>query len=167
MGFILQPPGEPGKESVNLERLKELIALMERHALVELEIEEEGGRVRLRKGGEPVVEKQVVTIPASAPVLETAAPSGGGARPAAPDRPGLVEIHSPMVGTFFRAPSPDADPYVQQGDRIEEGTVLCLIEAMKVMNEVKSEISGVIREIPVENGEAVEYGQAIFAVEPV
>lgn len=152
---------------MNLDRLKELIALMERHALVELEIEEEGGRVRLRKGGDQVVEKQVFAIPAAVPVREPSPSGGTAARPPAPEREGLTEIRSPMVGTFFRAPSPDADPYVQLGDRIEEGTVLCLIEAMKVMNEVKSEISGVIREIPVENGEAVEYGQTIFAVEPV
>jgi acetyl-CoA carboxylase biotin carboxyl carrier protein len=87
------------------------------------------------------------------------------AEPEAPARENLVEVTSPMVGTFYRAPAPDAPPYTEVGNRVSKGDVLCIIEAMKLMNELESEISGVIAEICVENAEPVEYGQALFRVE--
>ncbi|MDP9349640.1 MAG: acetyl-CoA carboxylase biotin carboxyl carrier protein, partial [Gemmatimonadota bacterium] len=88
------------------------------------------------------------------------------AAPAAPARGNLVEIKSPMVGTFYRSPSPEAPPYVEVGTPVTRGQTLCILEAMKLMNELESEASGTIREICVENGEPVEYGQVLFRIEP-
>jgi acetyl-CoA carboxylase biotin carboxyl carrier protein len=79
----------------------------------------------------------------------------------------LLEITSPMVGTFYRAPAPDAPPYVEQGDRVAEGQTVCILEAMKLMNELEAEVAGTIREICVQNGDPVEYGQVLFRIEPV
>src|SRR5690606_26919919 len=91
--------------------------------------------------------------------------AGAGDRPAARDDDRFVTVTSPMVGTFYRAPAPDEAPYVQVGDRVEVGQPLCIIEAMKLMNEIESEVAGRIREILVANGEPVEYGQALFIIE--
>ena len=138
------------------ELLDDLIRVMNDNDLIEIEIEQDGWKVRLKKGGE-LVEKQVV-IPA--PVLEAAASNA----------PAPVTEHpvikSPMVGTFYRSPAPDADAFVAVGDSISEESVVCIIEAMKVMNEIKAEISGRVTEIFVENGEPVEFGQPLFVVEP-
>ncbi len=127
---------------------------MNRHQLEELEVEENGFRVRLKKRGD--VLKEVVTqiTAGSTPSLEK------------PEE--LVDeallIRSPMVGTFYRSPNPEAEPFVEEGDRAEEGKVLCIIEAMKVMNEVKAERTLTIEEALVRNGEPVEYGQPLFRV---
>ena len=102
---------------------------------------------------------------APAPAAEAPASSGGGAG-TAPD-PNLVEITSPMVGTFYRSPAPDADSFVEAGSMISKGDVLCIIEAMKLMNELEAEIEGTIREICVENAEPVEFGTVMFIIEPV
>ncbi|MCS6869029.1 acetyl-CoA carboxylase biotin carboxyl carrier protein, partial [Thermus sp.] len=80
---------------------------------------------------------------------------------------GCVEVKAPIVGTFYRAPAPDAPPYVKEGDRVEKGQVLCIIEAMKLMNEIESEVSGVVKKILVQNGEPVEYGQPLFLIQPL
>ncbi|MFQ5653605.1 MAG: acetyl-CoA carboxylase biotin carboxyl carrier protein [Planctomycetota bacterium] len=145
---------------MDLSRLKELINLMNRHELEELELEEGEFRVRLRKRGEKAPE--MVALPVAGGGRGLAASSGGAPAEEAVDEANL--IRSPMVGTFFRAPSPDADSFVEVGDRIEEGKVLCIIEAMKVMNEIKAERSGTIEEILVSNGEPVEYSQLLFRI---
>ncbi|HAK93724.1 MAG TPA: acetyl-CoA carboxylase biotin carboxyl carrier protein [Planctomycetes bacterium] len=149
-----------GKDT-NVPQLKELIALMERHGLVEIEIVEEGRKVRLRKalpaGAGPLAHAQALHAAAAA----HAAPAGAPATPA-----GMLEFHSPMVGTFYRAPSPDADPFIEEGSRIEEGDVLCIIEAMKVMNEIKAEQAGTIEKVVVENAHPVEYGELLFVIRP-
>jgi acetyl-CoA carboxylase biotin carboxyl carrier protein len=146
--------------------LAELIELMNQNDLTELEVEEKGTRIRLRKGeGKP---EGPVIISAPAPPAEApaerpaaAAPEGGQA-PA--DR--LITVRSPMVGTFYRASSPDSDPFIETGDVVTEESVVCIIEAMKVMNEIKAECQGTIKEILVANGEPVEYGQPLYLVEP-
>ena len=145
---------------MDLSRLKELIDLMNRHQLEELEFEDEHSRVRLRKRGEKI--KEVVTVPAasSAPI---AAASTQGAESETVVEEGTI-IKSPMVGTFYRAPNPDAEPFVEVGDRFEEGQVLCIIEAMKVMNEIKAEQSGTIEEIYPASAESLEYGQPLFRI---
>jgi len=159
---------------MSVERIKELLAFMEQHDLAELEVEEQGFRVKLVKNRAvsapgaaphaPAVSHPVSAPPAAAGKAAEAAPS---AKPAAPPRaPGHVEITSPIVGTFYRASAPDADPFVEVGTRVEADTTICIIEAMKVMNEVKAEKRGVIREILVDNGQPVEYGQPIFVIEP-
>ncbi len=148
---------------VNLKELKELIALMNEHQLVEMELEREGMKVRLRKAGAPGGEEVVVQrIPAGGP---QPLPPAGQAAPEAPAAMAGMEIKSPMVGTFYRAPAPEAPPFVEAGQEIEPGQVLCLIEAMKLMNEIKSEVKGRIAKILVENGQPVEFGQVLFLVE--
>ncbi len=154
---------------MNLEEIKHILQLMEENHLVEFEYEEEGHRVKLRRydgRGEitapafPVAPAYPVAAPA--PVAVPAAP----AAPAAPGRSdSLVEFKSPLVGTFYRAPKPDAEPFVQEGEEVNAEKVLCIIEAMKVMNEIKAEMTGVIREILVKNGQAVEYGEPLFLIE--
>ena len=151
---------------MNLKELKELISLMEEHQLAEIELEREGMKVRLRKmgagseSGGPVVMERV--LPGSLPV------GGGGPVPVPepPTKPAGLEIKSPMVGTFYRAPAPEAPPFVESGQEIEPGQVLCIIEAMKLMNEIKAEVKGRIVQVLVENGQPVEFGQPLFLVEP-
>ena len=146
---------------MDLRKVKKLLDLMEEHELAELELESEGEKVRLRKNSAAVVTSTptfVHTMPAldrpAAPALEETKPKD------------TVEIVSPMVGTFYRAPAPDAESFVQVGLKVEEETVVCIIEAMKVMNAIKAEVKGEVVAILVENGEAVEFGQPLFAVKP-
>jgi len=151
-------------DSKTKQKLAELIELMNKNDLAELEVEEEGNRIRLRK----METQQTVYVqgPAAHPAVNAPAgePQAGAQAQAATDN--LITIKSPMVGTLYRAPSPDSDPFVEKGDPISEESVVCIIEAMKVMNEIKAECKGVIKDILVGNGEAVEYGQPLFLVEP-
>lgn len=144
---------------MDLSKLKEFIELMNRHRLAEMEIEQDGLRIRLRKEGERI--KEVVAYPGAIPA-GSPAPSSAPAAETAPETGNVIK--SPMVGTFYRSPNPDADAFVEVGDRIQEGTVLCIVEAMKVMNEVKAETSGTIEAILVENGQSIEYGQPLFRI---
>ena len=148
--------------------IQELIAVMEGSKLSELEVEVEGVRVRLQKESAPV-KQEVVTV--SAPMMTSANPAGAPSAvgaPAAPLEPSSRYKHivAPMVGTFYAASAPDADPYVAVGDVVDEETVTCIIEAMKVMNEIKAEMRGRVREILVENGQPVEFGQPLFVIDP-
>ncbi len=152
---------------VELRQIKELIELMERHGLMEIELHEEGRKIRLRKDASPQLlsAPHVVAAPPAVPAHGTPQiPPASEAKAAAPS--GLIEVHSPMVGSLYRAPSPDADPFVEEGDTVKEGDVLCIIEAMKVMNEIKAECTGTIEKIVVENGQAVEYGEVLFLLRP-
>ena len=150
---------------MNLKEIREMINLMNENSLVELEIEKDGMRIRLKKTGQGtetfngpvVIEREKIpqqTIQESKEFSDRAQAK-------------TVEIKAPMVGTFYRAPSPEAPPYVEVGQIIETGQVICIIEAMKLMNEIKSEIKGKILEILVDNAEPVEFGQSIFLVEPL
>lgn len=153
---------------MNIEDIKKLLQLMEENKLVEFEYEDEGRRVKLRRSEDrPMTPAAVpIPVPAAVPVPAPAAapaappPAAGEARPA-----NVVEFKSPLVGTFYRAAKPDADPFVNVGDEVHPEKVLCIIEAMKVMNEIKAEMSGVIREILVKNGQAVEFGEPLFLIE--
>ena len=145
---------------MDLRHIKELIELMERHRLVEIELDEEGRKIRLRKDAGPIV---VAPQPAPKESLPQAQPV---AEHVAPTPAGLREVRSPMVGTFYRAASPESDPYVEAGDTVKEGEVLCLIEAMKVMNEIKAEVAGAVEKILAENGQPVEYGEVLFLIRP-
>ena len=149
---------------MNLKELKELITLMNEHQLVEIELEREGMKVRLRKAGAGSEEGTVVVerIPSG----RTAAPTAPTLVPEVLPKPAGLEVKSPMVGTFYRAPAPDVPPFVEVGQEIEPGQVLCIIEAMKLMNEIKSEVKGRLLQIPVENAQPVEFGQVLFIVEP-
>jgi acetyl-CoA carboxylase biotin carboxyl carrier protein len=142
--------------------LQRLIELLEEHPeLGEIELAESllgGRRLRVaRRAG----------IPAAAPAPNPGAAAATPASPAADPEPdaGLQVVKAPMVGTFYRASSPDADPFVREGTRVAPGSVLCIIEAMKLMNEIESEVAGVVRKIRVENGQPVEFGQVLFLIE--
>ena len=138
---------------IDLTKIKDLIKLMEDHDLTAFELEDSGFKVRLEKGGTP---EQVVA--AAPPVaLEEKAPEKIVAEE-------TEEISAPMVGTFYKSPSPDADAFVKVGDAVDEGTVVCIIEAMKVMNQIKAEKSGVIQRILVDDSSPVEFGQGLFVI---
>ena len=146
--------------------LKKVVEIMNQNDLVEVEIEHDGKRLRVRKaeaGVVPVAAPQApVAAAGAAPPAEAAAPTAIDAAAAE----GLHTITAPMVGTFYRAPGPDQDNYIEVGRRVGPEDVVCILEAMKVMNEIKSECSGEIVKICVQNAEAVEYGQALFMVKP-
>jgi len=152
---------------MNIKEIKDMVSLMNENGLVELEIEKEGMRIRLKKSGAlsegyqgPIVIEKEKTSEASQ-VKESPLPAGKA--PAG----NTIEIKSPMVGTFYRAPSPEAPPYVEANQPLDVGQVICIIEAMKLMNEIKSEIKGRIVEILVGNAEPVEFGQPLFLIEPL
>lgn len=146
--------------------IEEMLQLMESRGLVELELEHHGMRLRLKKAT-PQTSQQVVEYVTGMP--QPVAPlRPSAATPAAADDGGRrTIIKSPMVGTFYRAPAPDAPAFVEIGQDVEVGQVLCIIEAMKLMNEIKSETAGRVVEVLVENGEAIEFGQPLFAIEPL
>ena len=144
--------------SDSLPQIAELIALMRENDVSRIDYEDEQVNVSVRFGGE-VVMTQPVAARGPAPLAATDA--GGGA---ANDGGGTI-VKSPMVGTFYRSPEPTAPPFASPGDRVEKGQVLCIIEAMKLMNEIESEYSGVIAEVLVENGQAVQFGQPMFRIE--
>jgi acetyl-CoA carboxylase biotin carboxyl carrier protein len=149
---------------MNIKEIKEMINLMNENNLMELEIEKEGMRIRLKKtssgvegfNGPIVVERQNVADLAPKQIQEAAKEVNLRS----------VEIKSPMVGTFYRAPSPESPSYVEVGQNVEPGQVICIIEAMKLMNEIKSEIKGKILEVLVDNAEPIEFGQSLFLIEP-
>jgi oxaloacetate decarboxylase (Na+ extruding) subunit alpha len=148
---------------MNLKEIKEVIQLMNENGLTEIEIEKDGLKIRLRKGAGGAIESYVVPAVPSAPQVSSA-PAGGKA-PAPAAASGKAPIKSPMVGTYYSAPAPDAAPFVQPGSQVEVGQVICIIEAMKLMNEIKSEVRGKIVEILVHNGDPVEFGQPLFVIE--
>ena len=145
--------------------LKRIVEIMNQNDLAEIEIEEEGKRLRLRKRESSATVSYAAPPPAAPPAAAAAAnPAAGEAAPAAEVTEELHTICAPMVGTFYRAPAPEADSYVDVGKRINPQSVVCILEAMKVMNEIKSECSGEVVKICVQNGEAVEYDQPLFVV---
>lgn len=164
---------------IDLDFLRGLIEAVDGSGIDSLEIARGGTRIRIAKTPPPApvaasaaparaaVEYAVpAAAPAAAPSAAPAAAPSGGAPAASAAASNLVEIKSPMVGTFYRSPAPEAPSYVEVGTRVGKGQTLCILEAMKLMNELESDYSGVIREICVENAEPVEYGQVLFRVEP-
>lgn len=148
-----------GDEDMNIDDIRELMLMLDKSSIAEMEVEKDGFRVMMKKPGA----NQSLAAPAA--IIREAAPAPFYEEPAAAIPENLVEIVAPMVGTFYAAPSPDASPYVRVGEQVKPGQTLCIVEAMKLMNEIKSEVSGVIAGILVENGEAVEYGQVMFVIE--
>jgi acetyl-CoA carboxylase biotin carboxyl carrier protein len=154
---------------LDLKDIKELIALIRKNDLSEFSLEQEGFKITLKRGGEF---QQVITAPAFAPapisIAPAAAPAAALTAPAASassgGNSGDRDLPSPMVGTFYSAASPDSAPFVTVGQQVTPETTICIIEAMKVMNEIKAETSGVITEILAENGKPVQYGQALFRI---
>lgn len=150
---------------MNIKEIKEMINLMNENSLGELEIEKEGMRIRLKKtssgsgefGHGVIIEREKISE----------SPGENAATEAAAAASKTAEIKAPMVGTFYRSPSPEAAAYVESDQVIEVGQVICIIEAMKLMNEIKSEVKGRVIEIIVENAEPVEFGQPLFLIEPL
>lgn len=158
-----------------LNEIKELIELLDKTSVQELEIENEGARLCIRKPGvseivhvgSPVAPAAAQHISTAAPaVLETATQQAEESAKSTASAANLHTIVSPMVGTFYRSSSPEAQPFVNIGDKVGEKTTVCIIEAMKLMNELEAEVKGEIIEILVENGQMVEYGQPLFLVKP-
>jgi len=146
-------------------QIQELIDLLKKNNLTELELEREGLRVRVRYeiGGKTIT----TTVAGQGTVGSTSDPqTPAAAGTQTEDTTGMLTIVSPIVGTFYRSPSPDADPYVEEGDYVKKGQVLCIVEAMKLMNEIESEVNGRVSKILAESTKAVEYGQALFLVDP-
>lgn len=153
-------------------KLKDLIKLMVDNDLTEIDLQDDKETVTIRRGHPPAAHAPMMYAPAAAhsaaPAPTTAAPSAGGAAPAAAasSDAGLIAIESPMVGTFYSAANPDSAPFVTNGAKINPSTVVCLIEAMKVFNEIKAEKGGTVERVLVKSGEAVEFGQKLFLVRP-
>ena len=151
---------------MDLRKLKTLIDLVSESGVAELEITEGEDRVRIvnRNGAAPVQVHQPVTVAQPMPVPVPAPEGAPAPAPAAPQQTG-TPLTSPMVGTFYRAPSPGADPFVKVGDTVKKGQVVCIIEAMKLLNEVEADMDGTVKEVCVENGQPVEFGQSLFIIE--
>jgi len=158
---------------MDLKDIKVIVDLMKKNAVSEFEMEEGDFKIKLkresgkpRKGETVVVQEAAPVILPAAAVPVAAAPAPAAPATAPPPAPEGPEVKSPMIGTFYRKPSPDADSFVEVGSVVEPETVVCIIEAMKVMNEIKAEVKGTIAEVLLEDGKPVEYGQALFRIEP-
>jgi acetyl-CoA carboxylase biotin carboxyl carrier protein len=151
---------------MDLRKLKTLIDLVSESNISELEITEAEGKVRIVKAGAPAVGAPMYAPPPAPPAAAPVAPVAAAAPPAeAPAAPEGKVIKSPMVGTFYRAASPGAKAFAEVGDNVKEGQPICIIEAMKIMNEIEADVSGKVLRILCENGQAVEFGQPLFIVE--
>jgi acetyl-CoA carboxylase biotin carboxyl carrier protein len=154
---------------MELEQIKAIIAMMKENDLSEFSMEEDGLKIRIKRGPEGFQQTVSLPPPAAVPVVggpaaPTAVVPASPTEAAAGPADEIKYITSPMVGTFYRGPSPEAPPYVEVGKQVDEEAVVCIIEAMKVMNEIKSEIRGIITEVLVENAKPVEFGQKLFEV---
>lgn len=155
---------------MDLKDIKKVVQMMKENDLTEFNLENEECSLQMKRGSAEAAQvvataPQVVAAPAAAPVPSVAAPVEAAAPASAADD-GLVEITSPMVGTFYRSPSPDADAFVEVGADVGEDSVVCIVEAMKVMNEIKADVKGTIKKILVDNATPVQFGQPLFLVEP-
>jgi acetyl-CoA carboxylase biotin carboxyl carrier protein len=161
------PPAEPeGEHPMDLRKLKKLIDLVQESGIAELEITEGEEKVKIVKGGQPAAAAPETAAPAA--VLQAAREPS---KPAGAPPGGLDEteaegqlVKAPMVGTFYRASSPDAKPFVEVGHTVKKGDTVCIIEAMKLMNEIETEVAGVVQAVLAENGQPVEYGQPLFRI---
>lgn len=159
---------------MDIKQIKQIIDLMKRSELTEFAVEEEGFKLKIRRGtnGTPIVSQGRASNPPfllptdMAPMISNQQPQLQ--NPSAPakdkDEPGVIYVKSPMVGTFYRSPSPESKPFVEVDAKITETSVVCIIEAMKIMNEIQAEVKGTVVELLVENGQPVEYGQRLFKV---
>lgn len=155
---------------MDLKVIKQVVELMKRSEISEFEIEEEGFKLRLsRKNGETQIVQAAPVVTAPTVLPPSPAASADPAEPAKPlvEEPDVFVVKSPMVGTFYHASSPESAPFVKKGDKVTTDSVVCIIEAMKVMNEIHAETTGTVTEILIENGDAVEYGQPLFKVKTV
>ena len=161
------PQESPMSGKIDYDEIRKLIALLEEKGLSVFELEIEGLKVKIgRNAPAPAAPIAVPSPAAPAPTLEGAAAAAEARIEAAAAAQGHHLIHSPMVGTFYRAPDPTAAPFVDIGDTVKKGQTLCIIEAMKLMNEIECEVDGIVKDVLVENGKPVEYGQRLFSIVP-
>lgn len=157
---------------MNLEEIKDLIKLVSKSGLGKVEIEREGFRISIKGSqAEPIMVQAAPMVAAAAPVntaapVATSAPAAAPAAEAADDDSKYITVKSPMIGTFYRTPGPDKDPFVNVGDTIQKGDKVCIIEAMKTFNEIEAEVSGKIVKVLVDNASPVDYDQPLFLVDP-
>ena len=154
---------------MDLEQLKQILTLAREHDLSEFEFEQDGLRLKIRRGAALAPAPLVVAAPAAAPALPPAAASGPSDAPSGPlaaagEDLELAVVKSPIVGTFYRSAEPNSPPFVEIGATVKKGQVLCIIEAMKLMNEIDSEYEGEVTNVYVENGQPVQYGERLFAI---
>jgi acetyl-CoA carboxylase biotin carboxyl carrier protein len=160
---------------LNLKELKDILQILEEKEITEFELEEEGMKLRIRKAapsanhsGALAAPPAPIPAPVAAPVAVASAPPPPA--PAAPvptaEEAGVVQVKSPIVGTFYRAADPNSPPFVNVGDRVRVGQVLCIIEAMKLMNEIEADVAGEVVRIHHDNGQPVQYGEPLFAIRP-
>lgn len=153
---------------MDFKELLELIHILEESGLAEIEVEEEGRRIRLQKSVPPAV-LQPFAVPPLGPTSE--APAAASSSPAeteeADEAHDMPTIDAPMVGTFYAASAPDEEPFVKEGDTVEENQIVCIVEAMKLMNEISAKFTGIIEKVLVENGQPVEFGQPLFVISVV
>ena len=160
------------EKDADVQKIQELIKIMKENDLVEIDIKHGDDQIALRRAqpaqpsavAAPIIASLPGAVPAAGAGVDPTMPVGPG--PATQGGEDLLEIASPMVGTLYEAPSPDSDPYVEIGARVTPQTVVCIIEAMKVMNEIKAEVSGTVVETCATNGQAIEYGQVLFRIRP-
>lgn len=148
---------------MDLKEIRTLIDLMKKNGLAVFKMEREGFKITLKTAGAEGVTQIVTSSPVTGAPAAASAPAAEAA-PAAQPASNLKEIKSPMVGTFYAAPSPDAPPFISVGQEVTPDTVVCIVEAMKVMNEIKAEVAGTVAEVCAENGKPVQFGQALFRV---
>ncbi len=159
---------------MDINYVKKLVRLLEQSTVDEILIEEEGTKIRVAKNAPQMIPASPVSVPMPVATASAAPPTQANAEaataeptPVAKTGASYHEVKSPMVGTFYRSPAPDADPYVEVGTTVQKGTVLCIIEAMKLMNEIESDVSGRIVKFLVENAQPVEFNQPLFLIEPM
>ncbi len=155
---------------MDVKDLKEILRTLDERQIAEFELETEGMKLRVRKASAAAPATVVVAsgpAPVAVPAAVPAAPAAAAAPPpAAAEEAGLTVVKSPIVGTFYRSPNPDSPPFVNVGDRVRLGQVLCIIEAMKLMNEIESDAAGEVVKVHVENGQPVQYGDPLFSIRP-
>lgn len=154
---------------IDIDRLRQLVDLMVEHDLTEIDVSDEDQSITIKRGTGGVIQfspQPAVAAPVHQPAAAQAAPSAPATPPASPKDEGLVAIESPMVGTFYSSPDPDSPAFAAVGSSISPDSVVCLVEAMKVFNEIKAETTGTIERVCVKSGDAVEFGQALFMVRP-
>ena len=154
---------------MDLKDIKAIIDLMKKNSITEFELERQDSKIRLKRGlngGSSAGPVEDYTPPNYGTLPPAGMPAGSSAPAPSPVATGEIDVKSPMIGTFYRAPSPEATNYIEVGSTVNAESVVCIIEAMKVMNEIKSEVSGVVTQVLVENGKPVEFGQPLFKVRP-
>ena len=157
---------------MDFDEIEKILKVMREHELSEFELERDNFKIRIRKqtSGQMIASPNLPTASGMAPMLAASHPAGGSAAPPvlapADDHMDLAVVKSPIVGTFYRASEPSAKPFADVGDRVKKGQVLCIIEAMKLMNEINAEVGGEVVAVYVENGHAVQYGERLFAIRP-